>query len=122
MTNEEILVDEIDANDEMDYTLEASTPDDVDLDVEDTTEPEFIPGYHTVPIQKGTLGEISKILEEFSEFCDACNQGSRIMQLIELSDLLGAIEAYLASMNLHLGDLDVMKNITKRAFENGART
>jgi phosphoribosyl-ATP pyrophosphohydrolase len=56
----------------------------------------FLPGYHTRPIEKGVLGEPSKIMEEAMEFIDACAQGVKVMALVELSDMMGAVQAYLA--------------------------
>jgi len=47
-------------------------------------------GYHIKFINKGVLGHFSKITEEFNEFIDAHEQGSFVMELIELSDLIGA--------------------------------
>lgn len=44
------------------------------------------------------------------------------MVLQELSDMLGAIEAYVAKYNITLIDLIIMKDATKRAFESGHRT
>lgn len=80
-------------------------------------------GYHVNKIQKGTLGEISKIEEELNELKDAQAQGAKIMELVELSDMIGAIELYLEKNHAGttLDDLIKMKNITKRAFENGHR-
>jgi len=81
------------------------------------------PGYHIAPIPRGVLGELSKIGEEFSELFDAANQGVRVMELVELADLYGAIESYL--LNKHPGttmeDLAAMSAVTKRAFQNGHR-
>ncbi len=51
-------------------------------------------GYHNTEIEKGVLGQVSKITEEYKEFMDAVEQDNSIMELIELSDLLGAIESY----------------------------
>ena len=51
-------------------------------------------GYHTRKIKKGMLGTSAKIREEYEEFVDAVQQGNVVMQLIELSDLLGAVDAY----------------------------
>lgn len=48
--------------------------------------------YHLQSIHSGEYGEISKIEEELLELKDAKQQGVRIMELNELSDLLGAIE------------------------------
>jgi hypothetical protein len=79
-------------------------------------------GYHINKIDKGVIGEISKIREEFEEFIDAIQQYNKIMALVELSDLIGAIEAYTKKHhNITLDDLNIMKNATKRAFESGER-
>lgn len=77
--------------------------------------------YHLKDIRKGVLGEVSKIEEEFEEFVDAWEQGSVVMQLVELSDLLGAIESYVARWQIGLKDLRFFSDITKRAFESGNR-
>lgn len=79
-------------------------------------------GYHKIKIQKGELGSASKIKEEYEEFLDAYNQGSPVMELIELSDLLGAIEAYtLNHYDIELIDLWKMMESTKSAFLDGTR-
>ena len=81
-------------------------------------------GYHINKIEKGVMGDVSKIREEFEEFMDAVDQGEKIMQLIELSDLIGAIEAYTLKMtggNITLDHLLSMKDLTKSAFEDGSR-
>jgi hypothetical protein len=82
------------------------------------------PGYHLRPIAKGVLGDPSKIVEELEEFMDAVEQGVKIMALVELSDLVGAVDAYLQKH--HAGtsfeDLLKMRDVTKRAFENGRRS
>lgn len=80
--------------------------------------------YHKIKIEKGIYGEFSKIIEEFEELKDAHNQGNSIMELIELSDLLGAIEGYVKSKyndTITLKDLLVMKDATCSAFEDGTR-
>lgn len=78
-------------------------------------------GYHITPILKGKLGEISKIEEELNELKDAKLQNSKIMQMVELSDLYGAIESYAETLGISMNDLSIMNNITKRAFANGKR-
>jgi phosphoribosyl-ATP pyrophosphohydrolase len=78
-------------------------------------------GYHLKEIQKGKYGEFSKIKEEFLEAEDAYEQQNNIMLLVELSDLIGAIDVYLENFNMTLEDLIVMKNATKRAFKSGKR-
>lgn len=81
------------------------------------------PGYHVSPIPRGVLGRSSKILEEVLELIDAEKQESKVMVAIELSDLVGAIQAYLCKElpSLTLADLTKMAFITKRAFTNGHR-
>lgn len=80
-------------------------------------------GYHLSEIQKGTFGEVSKIKEEVAELEDAIVQGAKVMALVELSDLIGAIEGFLKNYfpDITLEDLFIMSKITKRAFENGER-
>lgn len=81
------------------------------------------PGYHLVHIPKGELGELSKVREELSEAEDAEGQNSAIMVLVELSDMYGAMEAYLARHHptLTMTDLKTFAAITRRAFANGRR-
>lgn len=80
-------------------------------------------GYHLKDIPRGTYGFLSKIKEEIIEIEDAVEQGCVIMELVELSDLYGAIEGYLAKNHptVSMDDLKVMSAITKRAFESGGR-
>ena len=78
-------------------------------------------GYHSVEIEKGKLGEFSKIKEEFEEFQDAYNQKDEVLQICELTDLLGAIEAYSKKWNLTLEQLILFSNKTKSAFQDGKR-
>jgi len=81
------------------------------------------PGYHLVEIPKGKLGEVSKIEEELAELQDARTQKSSIMELVELSDLFGAIEHYLRKQHpgTTMDDLATMSRITQRAFKSGRR-
>lgn len=85
---------------------------------------ETAPGYHLTPIVKGTLGESTKIREELDEFDDAMAQGVRIMALVELSDLYGAVEAVLEHQfpGVTMADLAAMARVTQRAFVNGRRS
>ena len=86
--------------------------------------PDFQPGYHLKPIEKGELGELSKVREELDEAVDAQEQGVSVMVLVELSDLVGAVEAYLAKHHpgTTLEDLQKMAAVTRRAFQSGRRT
>jgi hypothetical protein len=52
------------------------------------------PGYHINEIPRGVYGEFSKVAEEFAEVQDAWEQRCLIMAIVELTDLLGALEAY----------------------------
>lgn len=79
-------------------------------------------GYHMRDIPRGVFGEPSKIIEEALEFQDAIEQNNKVMALVELSDLIGAIEAYVSKSGITLEDLVAMKDATKRAFEDGTRT
>lgn len=78
-------------------------------------------GYHLKKIKKGELGKISKVQEEINEFKDAIEQGCKIMAMVELSDIYGALESLAKEFNLSMKDLKKMSNITKRAFESGHR-
>ena len=81
-------------------------------------------GYHLKEIKRGVYGELSKIREEVDEMEDAAEQGNKLMVLIELSDLVGAIKGYLEKEygdQMNLDDLVIMALATKRAFESGAR-
>ena len=80
-------------------------------------------GYHLHEISRGTYGELSKIKEEIAEIEDSISQDCKIMELVELSDLYGAIEGYLAKYHpsVTMKDLQIMSTITKRAFKNGNR-
>lgn len=79
-------------------------------------------GYHKNKIQKGELGHFTKIREEYQEFEDAYQQNSPILELIELSDLIGAIEAYaINNYDIYLEDLIQMMESTKSAFIEGER-
>lgn len=79
-------------------------------------------GYHKSFIPKGILTNISKIQEEYLEFIDANSQNNPVMELIELSDLLGAIEAYTKyHYNIDLNGLITMTRATQSAFKDGER-
>lgn len=81
-------------------------------------------GYHIKQIKKGVLGQSTKIAEELDELIDAEEQGSRLLVLCELADIIGAVEAYLIKQfpDIKLADLVSMAMLTKRAFQSGERT
>ena len=79
-------------------------------------------GYHSRLIQKGVLGTPSKIKEEYEEFLDALEQGNSIMALLELSDLMGAIESYAQEKHkISFAELMKMTRATQSAFKDGSR-
>lgn len=85
-------------------------------------EPDKI-GYHIARISRGVFGESSKIREELEEFLDAECQGVKLMELQELSDMIGAIQGYVENKHpgTKLQDLIRMAQITDRAFKSGER-
>jgi len=79
-------------------------------------------GYHKREIPKGELGEFSKITEEYTELLDANEQSNPILELVELADLVGAIEAYTRKQyNIALEDIFKMTLATESAFKDGSR-
>lgn len=80
------------------------------------------PGYHDSIIPKHQVGTFGKILEEIEEMKDAKLAKNKVMELVEISDLLGAIEMYTKKeYGINLEDLDKMNKTTQRAFINGRR-
>jgi hypothetical protein len=78
-------------------------------------------GYHKTNIDKGIIGEFSKITEEYQELQDAYEQQNKILQICELTDLIGAIEEYAKQFNLTIEDLKSFSDMTKSAFKEGKR-
>jgi hypothetical protein len=82
-------------------------------------------GYHKKEIKKGEFGKFSKIKEEFLEFEDAYEQDDMVMQLCEMSDILGAMKAYLNEKyggHIKFKHLIRLAKGTHRAFLSGERT
>lgn len=52
--------------------------------------------WHQTEISKGVFGELSKVAEELAELADTIEQGQPVMTLIELSDIVGAVDGVLA--------------------------
>lgn len=79
--------------------------------------------YHTRKINKGVYGESSKIQEEVEELQDAELQNNKIMTLVELSDIICAINGYLRVQYpfIKLEDLIKMAEATHSAFVDGTR-
>lgn len=77
--------------------------------------------YHKNNIEKGTLGEFSKIKEEFYELEDAVDQDCKVLIICELTDLIGSIEEYSKKFNLTIVDLIRFSDKTKQSFKEGKR-
>jgi hypothetical protein len=80
-------------------------------------------GYHIREIARGEIGDVSKIREEVEELEDAIEQGIRVMQLCELSDIIQAVRLNLRKHHpgYTLDDLIQMADVTERAFADGTR-
>ena len=78
-------------------------------------------GYHSKDIPKGKYGTFSKITEEYLEALDAHSDSNIVMTIVELSDLIGAIAAYIQDYNLTIFNLIEMAKATERAFDAGKR-
>jgi hypothetical protein len=90
--------------------------------VNNVLNPPAVPrGYHLTDIPKGVLGNLSKIREELEEAEDAAAQGVVLMELIELSDLYGALKARVERLGHTIEDLAKMSAVTVRAFQSGRR-
>lgn len=78
--------------------------------------------YHLKEIQKGVIGEISKIQEELDELKDAFGR-NKILELCELSDICSAIQLYLEKYHpeISMEDLIGMGRLTISAFRDGTR-
>lgn len=79
-------------------------------------------GYHiNKDINKGVYGKTSKIREELEELEDAEVQQNKILALVEMSDLYGALEAVVTEYGYTMLDLKKMSDATKSAFIDGER-
>jgi hypothetical protein len=103
------------------FKVRGNAPEGTDIYRKDETS--YPDGYHVTEIPRGTFGEASKIEEELAEFKDALAQKCSVMAILELADLIGAIEGWLDRYHpsIELGDLLAMTAITKRAFKSGHR-
>lgn len=80
-------------------------------------------GYHLRPIiVQGTFGETSKIKEELDELEEALEQDNKILALVEIADLYGALEAVAEKLGVTMDDVKKMAAATKRSFQSGERT
>lgn len=81
-------------------------------------------GYHLRPIKvRGEFGTIEKMEEELDELREAMEQNNKILALIELTDLYGALRGYLETHfpDISMEDVKNMSDATRRAFLEGDR-
>lgn len=71
--------------------------------------------WHTKEIKKGVYGELSKVEEELEEAKDALEQNNTLMYLIELSDIVGAVEGIIEKHGLSLKELITFSNKVKES-------
>lgn len=71
--------------------------------------------WHKKEIKKGIYGTFSKVEEEVEEAKDALEQNNNLMFLIELSDIIGAIEKLAENHNISLNDLIAFSNKVKES-------
>jgi phosphoribosyl-ATP pyrophosphohydrolase len=80
-------------------------------------------GYHLRDIPKGVVGEASKVVEEALELLDAEEQGSRIMSLWEMGDVLLSLQTLRETkyQDTPWAEIEKAAEITRRVFEGGTR-
>ena len=78
-------------------------------------------GYHSLKIVKHNYGSPFKLIEESLEYLDALSNGNKIMALVELADLFGALEEQANKLGVNTQDLKIMSDVTKRSFVNKRR-
>ncbi len=71
--------------------------------------------FHEKNIKKGVYGEFSKVEEEVEEAKDALQQQNHLMYLIELSDIIGAVEKIAENYGLTIHDLIKFSNKVKES-------
>lgn len=71
--------------------------------------------WHKKKITRGVYGEFSKVLEEVEEAEDALEQNNKLMYLIELSDIIGAIEGIAENYGLTLEELITFSDKVKES-------
>lgn len=72
--------------------------------------------FHELPIRKGIYGEISKIQEEVDEAIDSSVRGHRVMLLLELADIIGAIDGMLLKQFPEFTTEDLLKFVRLRGL------
>lgn len=80
--------------------------------------------YHQKDIPKAKFGTMQKIEEEFLELYDAHYQKNKILELVELADLYGAIKGYVNKnyKNISFKQIINFAKLTEKAFTSGKRS
>lgn len=71
--------------------------------------------WHKKEIKKGIYGELSKVEEELAEAKDALEQNNTLMYLIELSDIVGAVEGIIEKHGLSLEEIITFSDKVKES-------
>lgn len=79
--------------------------------------------YHIMDIPKAPSGSFFKIYEEVFEMLDAIKQENKLMELQELSDMIGACKQYINTNynDITFNDILKMTEATERAFKSNKR-
>ncbi len=76
--------------------------------------------FHKKHINKGVIGEFSKVREEFEELEDAFEQKDMILMMVELADLYGAIEEFAGEkFGITMSDIKSFSDKTKSMYVDG---
>lgn len=79
-------------------------------------------GYHKRDIPKGVYGSFSKVAEEWEELLDAQDQDAKVLELVEITDLYGALAGYVeAKFGMTMEDIRLMAEMTRSSFKEGKR-
>lgn len=71
-------------------------------------------GFHKKEIKRGIYGDLSKIKEELEEAYDALEQNQELMLLIELADIIGAVEGVSKKYGFSLEQLTKFARLRSR--------
>lgn len=76
--------------------------------------------FHVMPVRQGTYGELSKIQEELDEALDAETRGQKLLLMIELSDIIGAVAGVAERHGYSLDDLIQFSELRRNVFRQEA--
>ena len=76
--------------------------------------------FHVMPVRRGTYGELSKVQEELDEALDAETRGQKLLLMIELSDIIGAVAGVAERHGYSLDDLIQFSELRRNVFRQEA--